>query len=237
MILAAGKSTRLKNFRGGLPKVLLEVEGRTILDRNLEYLAKAGFRDVIINLHYRGREIRQAVQKADPRLRIHFSNEKKLMGTAGAVRHAKKIIGRAACLVLYGDNLTDIPVRRLIRKHRESRAAVTIGMYHPDKTQWSGIAAGLMKVRRGKVVDFTEKRGNRSVNSDEWVNAGVLIVSPKAAEKIPAGKNYDFSRELLPALLESGEKLCGVSGASYVLASDTVPAYRKSCQIAKRLNL
>lgn len=237
MILAAGKSTRLKNFRGGLPKVLLEVEGRTILERNLEYLAKAGFRDVVINLHYRGAEIKEAVRKINPPLRVHFSNEKTLMGTAGAVRHARKIIGKVACLVLYGDNLTDLPIRRMIQRHKAGRAAVTIGMYHPAKTAWSGIAAGLMKVRGGRVVAFAEKRGNRSVRPDEWVNAGVLIVSARAAARIPAGKPCDFSRDLLPELLECDEKLCGVSGARYVLASDTVPAYRKSCQTAAKLNI
>ncbi|MBI4550381.1 MAG: nucleotidyltransferase family protein [Candidatus Omnitrophica bacterium] len=235
VLLAAGKSERLGGFRSGLPKVLLPVAGKTILERNLAYLKAAGIREVLINLHYKPELIRGLIRrKGTGGLKVTFSEEAELRGTAGAVKLIERRLRGSDFLVLYGDNLVDFDVRRVMEAHRKSKAWVTIAVYNPRRTAWSGIAAGMIRTdRRGRIVRFEEKRSNEKIGPGSWVNAGLLAVSPRVLKMIPAGRPYDFSRDLYPALLRLKRRIQVVSGASYVLASDTIPAWKETCRIAK----
>lgn len=236
MLLAAGKSQRLKGFAEGLPKVMLEVAGRSILEHNLRYLKKNGVTEVVINLHYRPRVIRDFIRKKGAfGMRVHFSDERKLQGTAGGVKKARKFLGNKPFFVMYGDNLMDFDLRDMARFHKKKKSSLTLAVYHPAKTDWSGVAAGLIKIGPKKdILAFEERRGNRRVAPDRWVNAGLILMSPTILKEIPDRRVFDFSRDLFPEWLQSGRPLYGYSGARYVLASDTVPAWRKTNRLARK---
>jgi NDP-sugar pyrophosphorylase family protein len=237
VLLAAGRSERLRGFRRGLPKVLLRVNGESILERNLRYLREAGVREVFINLHYKPGLIRKALRGHGGRgMKIVFSPEKELRGTAGAVKLVERHLRGADFIVLYGDNLLDLDIGKMAAVHRRSRAWLTIGAYDPRRTHWSGIAAGLIRTdKRGKVLTFEERRSNDKIGPNRVVNAGLLLVSPKALKMIPGVVPFDFSRDLFPLLLKQGRRLQTAAGASYVLASDTLPAWRETCRIARKV--
>ncbi len=237
MLLAAGKSERLGGLNRGLPKVLMPVLGRPILEHNLRYLKGSGIRQVIINLHYRADEVVDFIKRReDWGLSIAFSREEELLGTAGAVKKAERYFGKSPFLVMYGDNLTDFDVRKIFTAHRRTKALVTLGVYDSGKTAWSGIAAGLVKVNRdGRVTAFEEKKGNCAVGAEDRVNAGILVASPGIFGYIPKDKPYDFARDLFPALLKSGKRLQAAEGVSYVLASDTAEALKKTRWLACKL--
>src|SRR2546426_356802 len=105
MLLAAGLSSRIASVGEGVPKPLLEVRGEPILVRNIRWLAAAGVRDVWINLHYRGDLIRSALRDGSPwGVRVHYSDEATILGTAGGVRKVLHLLPETF-VVVYGDNL------------------------------------------------------------------------------------------------------------------------------------
>ncbi|MDD5218637.1 MAG: nucleotidyltransferase family protein [Candidatus Omnitrophica bacterium] len=228
LVLAAGKSERLGGICGGVPKVMLPVSGTPILEHNLKYLKRQGIRDVAINVHYRPEVIcRFLKRKRGLGLKIVISHEPTLLGTAGAVKKLEAWLGRKPFLVLYGDNLTDFDIRKILAAHKRSKAWVTLGVYDPLKTLWSGIAAGLIRVdARGRVRKFAERRGNPSIPSQVWVNAGVMVFSPQIFGCIPDGRFSDFGRNIFPKLLKLGKRVQVSDGARYVLASDTAEAWK-----------
>lgn len=236
VVLAAGKSKRLKGFKQGLPKVLLPVGSQTILERNLRYLKKFGFRDIVINVHYRADLIRRFLQQSGNfGLRLNLSYEKDLRGTAGGVKKVHAKLGKKPFLVLYGDNLTDFNLRGMVKAYERTKPAVLLGVYDPRKTKWSGIAAGLIRTDEGgRITRFEERRNNRKVQKAVWVNAGVMILSPEILKLIPSDRIYDFSRDLFPKLLQQNKIIRIFFGASYVMASDTVEAWEKTNRLLSR---
>lgn len=133
MILAAGRGERLRPLTDTTPKPLLEIAGRTILERHLEALAGAGFRDIVINLSWLGGRIREHL--GDGRrfgLRIVFSNEPEdALGTAGGIRQALRLLGEEPFLVVNGDILTDFPFADLYGAEPEGLAHLVL-VDNPD---------------------------------------------------------------------------------------------------------
>ena len=205
MLLAAGKGQRLAPFTDSIPKPMMEIEGKPILEYGVRLCAHYGIRELIINLHHCPEVITGYF--GDGRawgVRIVYSHEPVLLGTAGAV---KKVAGEFTdtFLVLYGDNLTTCDLGRLTAFHREKGAAATLALFYRENAIASGIAEF---DENGRVVRFIEKPRPEDVFSP-WVNAGVLVLEPGVLNSIPEDVPYDFGREVLPSLLASGAPVYG----------------------------
>src|SRR4028118_201133 len=91
LVLAAGKSTRIQPVSGGLPKPLLQVQGQSILERNLKWLVDSGIHSVWINLHYRSEEIQKVIGTGENLgLKVSYSREPEILGTAGAYKKLER---------------------------------------------------------------------------------------------------------------------------------------------------
>src|SRR5215218_6658830 len=107
MLLAAGQSRRLGALAGGLPKPMLTIAERPLMEHTVRRLARAGVTDVMVNLHHMGDAIRVHFRDgSDFGVRIHYSDEPQLLGTAGGIRQCREFFSGAPFLVIYGDNLT-----------------------------------------------------------------------------------------------------------------------------------
>lgn len=235
MLLAAGKGTRLGSRTRKVPKVLIPVLGRTILEHNLRFLKRNGFREIILNLHAGAKQVAGFLKRSrNFGLRIKLSYEEELLGTAGAV---KNMHGewKDDFLVFYGDNLTDFNIPDLIRFHKKTGAVATLGVFHPERAFHTGILAGQVKIKRGGEVEkFIEKRNNRAVSADGYVNAGIAVFSPKILEFIPSGHFCDFARDVYPRLLKEKKKIFAAEGARFLLASDTPETLRETRKMAAK---
>jgi NDP-sugar pyrophosphorylase family protein len=127
LVLSAGYGTRLGELTRETPKPLLPIEGVPLLVRTLQHLAAQGFRDVAVNLHFRGDLVRAALgDGAAAGVRVTWSEEPTLLGTAGAVRALRGFFEAdddESFLVLYGDLLLDVDFALLIAQHREQPRA------------------------------------------------------------------------------------------------------------------
>ena len=203
LVLAAGRSSRIAGDLDGRSKLLVDIGGETVLERNLRWVAASGVREVWINLHYRPEEIRTAV--GDPRrfgLQVRYSEEPELLGTAGAFRVLAPY-WRDAVLVVYGDNVSRFALRALLERHRTGGAMATLALFDSRLHANSGIAGGRVLVENGRVVAFVEGGGADL----SLVNAGVYVLDPGLVEYVREGGAPDFGRDVFPALLAAGQRI------------------------------
>jgi mannose-1-phosphate guanylyltransferase len=198
MVLAAGMSTRIAPLAAERPKPLLEVAGESLLGWNLRLLARYGFEDVWINVHYRAEEIIGAIGNgARYGLRIRYSREPEILGTAGGwkrVAHEH----RGAWLLLYGDNLTRLDLRRFERAHRVNTALAAL--FDAQGHMNTGIHGGHAVIEDDRITGFVEGGAG---GSGHLINAGVYMLDSSLAADVGDGF-ADFGRNVFPRWAASG---------------------------------
>lgn len=205
MILAAGEGRRLRPLTDRLPKCMLPIAGKPLLEYTIGWLARFGVQEIVINLHYLPDCVRGHFNDgSDWGVKISYSPEEHLLGTAGAVKSVAGFFD-APFFLWYGDNLSRCRLDLLYELHCRRQAMVTMALFRRDEVSQSGIV-GLGQDQR--IIRFLEKPAPHEVFSN-WVNAGIFVMEPAILDFIPAGAESDFSLDILPALLAAGKKMCG----------------------------
>ena len=132
MLLAAGYGKRMGALTSELPKPLIEVAGRSLIERNIDALVAAGLRDFVVNLSYRGDQIREAVGNgAWPGVDIRFSQEPEPpLETGGGIVHALPLLGEGPFMLVNADVVADLDFDRLAA-HRRTLVLVPNPPHHP----------------------------------------------------------------------------------------------------------
>jgi NDP-sugar pyrophosphorylase family protein len=185
IILCAGMGTRLGELTLSKPKPLLPIGGEPLLAHTLRYLARHGLRDVGINLHFLPEQIVQAIGDGTAYgVRVHYSREEALLGTAGALRRMRSWIGEDEALVLYGDLLLDHDLGALVDQHRAKRADATLLLH---QRPGSNSLVAMDEDRR--ITGFVERPSEeeRRAHQFPWTNSGVAVLSPALLDLIPEG--------------------------------------------------
>lgn len=226
LVLAAGKSTRIQPISGGLPKPLLPVLGRSILERNLCWLANWGIQSVWINLHYRPEEIKRVIGTgADLGLNVSYSLEPEILGTAGAFKHLQNQ-WHGTALVVYGDSVVQFDLSKFLTAHHNSQAVATIALFDQNTHPHTAIAGGRVVLNdSGRVTSFLEMTGNEATIPSNLVNAAVYLLEPAVLDLIPPQTFYDFARDLFPQMLAAGQYLQGYLIDGYCLGLDTPESF------------
>lgn len=201
MLLAAGEGTRLRPLTLDRPKPMVPIGGRPILEHLVGSTRACGIREMVINLHYCPDAITEYFGDGSAAgVHITYSRERALLGSAGAVKQVGPAYFSETFLVLYGDVLTDIDLRDLVRLHRERGGLATLALYEVEDPSRAGI---VQTAADGRVSRFVEKpvAGESAGN---LANAGVYVLEPAVLDWIPAGAPCDFGRDVFPALLSAG---------------------------------
>ena len=199
-ILAAGLGTRLKDLTKDLPKPLLKVRGKSLIEWNILKLKRAGFEHIIINTHYLGDLIEDHIGNGEKfNLKISYYREEEILGTGGALIKAKDLIGRDTFLILSGDLWTDYPFSRLINYDSKKKAHLI-----------------LLKKGKEKEADMNLKNDYIFVdkNSKELTYSGIGLINPKIYEGIKIDKLKLWKDLLLPLVSKqeiSGEVYNGLA--------------------------
>jgi NDP-sugar pyrophosphorylase family protein len=205
ILLAAGQGSRLRPYTERIPKPMIPVDGKPILQYNVEMLARAGIRDIAINLHHCPEAVTNHFGDGSRfGVSLTYFNEPTLMGTAGAIKSIEDFF-QGAFVVVYGDNLLKCDLGRLMAFHETHRGAATIALHYREDA-WH---CGVVSLDRDDVItQFVEKPKPSEIQS-HWVSAGVLIVEPVVLATIPQGVFSDLGKDTLPGLLRQGKKLYG----------------------------
>jgi mannose-1-phosphate guanylyltransferase len=194
-LLAAGLGTRLRPLTDTVPKCLVEIAGRPMLDIWLDALATAGVDEVLLNTHHLADLVAQHVTRRSEPPRVRLSHEPVLLGSAGTLLANREFVdGEDMFLVVYADNLTDFDLTLLVDAHRSGGMAATLSVFHAPRPS----DCGIVDVRGGRVVGFVEKPSDPP---SDLANAGIYAFSPQVLDEIRGPLPRDIGFDLLPALV------------------------------------
>ena len=195
MILAAGLGTRLRPLTDTIPKCLVPIAGRPLLDYWVESLCDAGVSEARVNTHAHADQVRAYIERVNALGHLHLveSFEPVLLGSAGTIAaNADLADGTDEVIIVYADNFSDVDLSRLLAFHRAHGDPLTMLLFHAPNPRACGIAE-LDDV--GRVVSFVEKP--HTPRSD-LANAGVYVVSADAYREIADLNAFDLGFEVLP---------------------------------------
>ena len=222
MLLAAGVGTRLQPLTDTLPKPMVPLGNQPLLGYTLALLARHNIREVAINLHHRPDIVRAYFGDGSAwGVRITYSFEPELLGTAGAVKKLQAFWDNEPFLIIYGDNLTDCDLTRMAAFHRAKGGLVTLALFWRQDVEHSGVAALSADDR---ITGFVEKPRADQAPS-HWVFGGLMVAEPRLLDIIPENPACDFGRQVLPEALARGESLWGYRMTEHLWWTDTLAEY------------
>ncbi len=221
-VLAAGAGTRLRPLTSDIPKPMVPILGKPALFYTLMNLQKYGFDDVCINLYHRHEAITSYFNGRDLGVNINYSLEKKLIGTAGAVKKQESFFKRTF-VVMSGDGLTDIDLNKALEFHKKKKAMATIVLKEIDTKFEYGIT---LTDKYDKVKSFVEKPKWKDVFAST-INTGIYIFEPEILKFIPENKFFDFSLDLFPLLLKKKKNIYGYVMKEYWTDIGNIFEYKK----------
>ena len=170
IILAGGRGERLRPITDKIPKPLILINNIPLIERTIKYLKKYGINEIIISSGYKSNKIESFLKKKKNfGCQIIFSIEKTPLGTGGAIKKALKYVEEESFLVLNGDVVTNIDLRKILKKPNTIAA-------NELKTKF-----GTMDIKNNKILKFNEKKDIMNV----WMNSGIYHLSKNIDKIIP----------------------------------------------------
>lgn len=228
VIMAGGRGERLQPITDTVPKPIVPIGNGCALGCALRMLFEAGVRECAVTVRYRADDIKNACGSDFNGVGIGYFEEERAYGTAGGVRAATGIFrDYDELFVLSGDAVSDFSLKRALAVHRLNRAEATLMLARSDAPEHYGVVE---LDSDGRVSAFREKPTDAPAGS--LVNAGIYVLSRRAVEMIPTEGEYDFGRELFPAMLKRGERIFGCVGDGYWCDMGTPETYLDACRDA-----
>jgi NDP-sugar pyrophosphorylase family protein len=216
ILLAAGLGHRLQPLTNELPKPLEKIGTKSNLERNIENLIKNNIDEAFINLHYLPEKIISSLNKYNNAIKIKYFYEKKLLGTAGALKPMGKFISNKNLLVLYADNFIDLEYDDLYKFHKKNNSDITMVLFEDF---FAPETSGLVELNsQNRIVRFIDKPKKIFTN---WADAGVYIMKSSVFSSIP-NEIYSITQDLIPKLLkEKNRMIFGYKTNKNVISIDT----------------
>lgn len=234
VIMAGGKGTRISSVASDIPKPMIKIEGKPVLEHEIECLRDQGFKDIIITVSHLGKIIMDyfgdgsavsPVTKKPFGVHIEYYFEEQPLGNAGALFQIKDKLD-SDFLLLNADAMFDVDFNRFVAFHKSHGGLVTL-FTHPNSHPYdSGV---LIADANGAVERWLTKEDDRPRYYRNCINAGLHVLSPKLlAQEIDTPK-IDLDRQLLKPLAGTGKMFC-YNSPEYVKDMGTPERYYSVCE-------
>lgn len=221
VIMAGGEGTRLRPLTSNLPKPMMPLANKPMMEHVIDLLRRHGFDEIVVTLAFMPDAIRNHFgDGTEYGVHIQYATEETPLGTAGSVRNAADALDERF-LVISGDVLTDIDLGEVVAFHEAKGALATIGLVPVENPLEFGI---VITDEDGSIERFLEKPSWGQVFSDT-INTGIFVLEPEIFEHIATDRPVDFSSEVFPALLDQRLPLFGAVADGYWEDVGTLEAY------------
>lgn len=218
MVFAAGQGQRLRPITEKLPKALVPVTGRPMIEYPLLLLRHYGIREVIINLHYLGEKIEERLQDGkNLGLKITYSKEEKLLDTGGGLLQAKSFLENDSFIVVNSDVIIDLPLAELLAQHRRHRATATLVLRpDPDADRYGAIEIS-NDLRIQKFLGHSAPAIGSVGALTKLMFTGVQVLEPRIFDYLQDENTTAFSltKATYPRMLIRSEMLYGFPFEGY----------------------
>lgn len=201
MVMSAGVGSRLDPLTKSVPKPLVPICNKPVMDILLENLVSIGVKDVVANTYYLAEQIVARYIKNDIGINFNYITEETLSGTAGGVKKCQFFFDEGEdFFVLSADGVTNADLLKGMEIHKKSGAIATIGV-KPVKEEEIPNFGVVVTDADGYIIEFQEKPAIADAKSN-LINTGIYIFNYKIFDYIPANEFYDFAKNVFPKLLE-----------------------------------
>ena len=177
-ILAGGFGTRLSEYTDSIPKPMVPIGGKPIIEHIMESYASYGYKEFYIALGYKGDVIKKYFQNFKKDWKINLVDTGSDTLTGGRLKRLKKYLLDDTFLLTYGDGLSDINIKELVKFHHAHKKMVTISAVRPPAR------FGALSLEGNEVIKFKEK----TQLGQSWINGGFFVIDPKFFELIDGDK-------------------------------------------------
>lgn len=240
VILAGGKGRRLSPITKTIPKPLIKIGKKPVIEHQILLLKEYGIKEIWILLGHLGNKIREYLQDGQKwNVNIHYHQEKEPLGTAGALKTLKNKI-KEDFLLFSGDVMLDIDIGRFVNWHKEKNKSIASIIVHPNDHPFD---SDLVEVDNGgRIISLLRRPHHPEAIFRNLSIASAYIFSPKMFQHIPKKQKSDIEKDMLPLLLKSKEEAYAYNTPEYLKDMGTPERLRRvrkdylSGKI-KRLNL
>lgn len=222
IILAGGLGTRLSEYTKTIPKPMVKVAGKPIILHIMNHYFKYGFKDFYIALGYKGEIIKNFFRKKKFKWNVSLIPTGQKTMTGGRLKRLKKIIGKDTFMMTYGDGVSNINIKNLLKFHKKNKKIVTLAAVRPPAR------FGVLKIKGNKVSYFKEK----SKVDEGWINGGFFVMESKFIDLIKNDNTF-LEREPLEKIAKKGQ-LCAFKHNGFWQCMDTKRDKDKLDKILKK---
>ena len=233
--MAGGKGTRLRPLTCNLPKPMVPLLHKPVMEYSIELFKMHGITEIAVTLQYLGESIRNYFGNGSKwGVNLHYFYENTPLGTAGSIKNAESFLDETF-VIISGDALTDFNLSKGIGYHNQKGAMATIFMKQVENPREYGL---IMANDEGRIQRFIEKPRWNEIFSDT-VNTGIYVMEPDIFSFLSKEVACDFSKDLFPNMLRNNEPLYGFLAAGYWSDIGNLNQYRQTHydMLNKRVNV
>lgn len=224
VIMAGGKGTRLQPLTSKIPKPMVPLFSKPVMEYSIELLKRHGITKIAITLHYLPNIIKKYFGDGSRfGVELHYFEETHPLGTAGSIKNAEQFLDECF-VVISGDALTDFNLSQGIAFHQSKKALATIFIKKVEVPLDYGV---IMTNKDDEIIKFLEKPALEEVFSDT-VNTGIYVLEPEIFSFLEQGVATDFSRDLFPLLMKKNVPLFGYEAEGYWSDVGNPSTYQKA---------
>ena len=223
IILAAGFGARLKPLTNDLPKPMFPVINRPILEHALHFLNSQGIKEIAINLHHQSERIIDYFGNGKNfNVKLHFSKEENILGTAGGIKKLELFFKDEAFLVINSDILVDVNLKDVLNFHQEKKSKLTLVVRQdPNIKKYDSIE----RVEEGRIVQFLGHSIENSAPITKVMFTGIQIMEPDIFSRIPENKFYGTTEDVFPGMIRDKIPIYGFLHKGYWIDMGTRETY------------
>lgn len=226
VLMAGGSGTRLRPLTCDLPKPMVPIMNKPIIEHIVDLLKQHNFGDIYVTLYYLPQLIQNHLQDGSQLgVNVHYAlEEEKPLGTAGCVKNIEQHLDDTF-LIISGDALTDFDLSKALAFHKAKGSKATIVLTRVENPLEFGV---VITDDEGRIQRFLEKPSSSEVFSDT-INTGIYILEPELLQMLPPNEEKDFSKDLFPQILAQGLPMYGyVAEEGYWCDVGNLTAYREA---------
>ena len=221
LFLAGGKGVRLQPLTDNLPKPMVQIMNKPLLERTMVNLKRNGITEIVISSCYKSRYIEDYFGNGEQLgLKIQYIVEDLPLGTGGAIKNTELQFNEPF-IVFNSDILSDINIMSMIEFHKAKKAIASIAVTEVIDPSMYGV---IEYDTNDYAVSFIEKPKPEQISSN-FINAGIYIFEPEILKEIPSNKVVSVERDIFPMILEKNLKLAVYKDSSYWMDIGTLEKY------------
>lgn len=211
VIMSGGKGTRLRPLTCNIPKPMVPIMNRPVMEYSVKLLKSHGIEDIAVTLYYMPSSIIDYFRNGEQfGVRMNYYIEESPLGTGGSVKNAEEFLD-STFLVVSGDAFTNMDFQKALDFHKKKKSKATLVLKREPIPLEYGV---VITDENGRITRFLEKPSWGEVFSDT-INTGIYILEPEVLDYYKKGENFDFSKDLFPRLLKDNVPMYGYVTEEY----------------------